>query len=104
MITNAIARAQADHIDQPANLPAGQSSRYFSGSPLMFKFVRVTTAAILCVLSLGVSQIHTSAQRQPRTTTNKPATADTISDDANQSEMRPIIESYVADRGSLQRS
>jgi uncharacterized protein (DUF885 family) len=70
----------------------------------MFKFLRVTTAAILCVLSLTVSQIHTSAQRQPRTTTNKPAAPDSISDDANQSEMRQIIESYVADRGSLQRS
>jgi uncharacterized protein (DUF885 family) len=70
----------------------------------MFKLLRVTTAAILCALSLGVSQIHTSAQRQPRAATNKSAAPDSISDDANQSEMRQIIESYVADRGSLQRS
>src|SRR5215831_14431785 len=70
----------------------------------MFKFLRVSAAAILCVLSLGVSQIHTSAQRPSRTTTSKSVTPDPISDAANQSEMRQTIETYVADRGSLQRS
>src|SRR5205807_5773173 len=49
--------------------------------------------------------VRTSAQRQPsRTTGNKPAAADAAADDASQSEMRPIIEYYIADRGSLQRS
>jgi uncharacterized protein (DUF885 family) len=70
----------------------------------MFKLLRLSAAAVLCALSLGISQIHTAAQRQPRGTTNKSATPDSISDEANQSEMRQIIESYVADRGSLQRS
>src|SRR5262252_8918056 len=70
----------------------------------MFKYFRVSAAAILCVLSLGAAQIHTSAQRQPRAATSKPAAPDSITDEANRSEMRQILESYVADRGSLQRS
>src|SRR5215831_4166349 len=70
----------------------------------MFKSIRVSAAAILCVLSLGFSQIHTSAQRQPRTKVSNTAGSDVIPDAANQSEMRQTIESYVADRGSLQRS
>jgi len=70
----------------------------------MCKFIRVSTAAMLCVLALGLSQIHTSAQRQQRAATNKTAATDSISDVANQSEMRQTIESYAADRGSLQRS
>jgi len=52
-------------------------------------------------------QIRTSAQRQQSRNTPKTAIAsDAISDDAdaNFSEMRQILEYYVADRGSLQRS
>src|SRR5215831_13049774 len=69
--------------------------------------IRRLIAAFVCALFLCAGfQIHTRAQRQ--TSRNIAATKadapDVIPDAANQSEMRPIIENYVADRGSLQRS
>jgi len=72
----------------------------------MNRIFRVAAVAILSAFFLLNSfPVRTSAQRQQsRTTGNKPAAADAAADDASQSEMRPIIEYYIADRGSLQRS
>ncbi len=65
-------------------------------------FIAVTASAIF--LSAGF-QIRTSAQRQTsRNNAAKPAASDVVPEEANQSEMRQTIETYVADRGSLQRS
>src|SRR2546430_7082984 len=74
--------------------------------PLMTRIFRRSAVAILATLILlGSLPIHTSAQRpQSRPGGNKQAFSDAAPDDSNQSEMRPIIEYYVADRGSLQRS
>jgi uncharacterized protein (DUF885 family) len=59
---------------------------------------------VLTALTLFL-QTQSAAQRQRGgNKTTKPAVIDGVPDDANQSEMRQIIESYVADRGSLQRS
>ncbi len=72
----------------------------------MSKSVRLILVAILCTtFVLSSFQIRISAQRQPaRNGASKPAMIDGIPEEANQSEMRQTIESYVADRGSLQRS
>src|ERR1051325_5096652 len=72
----------------------------------MSKAVRLSIAVIGCATVLFAGfQIRTSAQRQPaRNGATKAAASDAVPNDANQSEMRPIIEYYVADRGSLQRS
>src|ERR1041385_2857426 len=72
----------------------------------MSKPVRLSIAVIACATVLFAGfQIRTSAQRQPaRNGATKAAASDAVPNDANQSEMRPIIEYYVADRGSLQRS
>jgi uncharacterized protein (DUF885 family) len=66
---------------------------------------RLIAISISALVLFAGFQIHTSAQRQTtRTTASKPAAPDVVPDSANQSEMRSIIEYYVADRGSLQRS
>ncbi|HEX3143825.1 MAG TPA: hypothetical protein VHQ64_07630, partial [Pyrinomonadaceae bacterium] len=72
----------------------------------MTKFVRLTIAVFVCTTFLfGTFQIRTSAQRPPaRNGASKAPVIDGVPDEANQSEMRQTIESYVADRGSLQRS
>jgi uncharacterized protein (DUF885 family) len=72
----------------------------------MNKSVRLAIAVIACATFLFAGfQIRTSAQRQTaRNGAGKPPVSDVVPDEANQSEMRPIIEYYVADRGSLQRS
>ncbi len=72
----------------------------------MNKSVRLAIAVIACatVLFAGL-QIQTSAQRQPaRNGAAKAAASDAVPEEANQSEMRPILEYYVVDRGSLTRS
>jgi uncharacterized protein (DUF885 family) len=66
---------------------------------------RCSAVVILSVFFLLNSfPIRTSAQRQTRPSGNKTVATDVTTDDASQSEMRPIIEYYIADRGSLQRS
>jgi uncharacterized protein (DUF885 family) len=72
----------------------------------MNKSVRLAIALIACAIFLFTGlQIRTSAQRQTaRNGVSKTAATDGIPEEANQSEMRQSIESYVADRGSLQRS
>jgi uncharacterized protein (DUF885 family) len=72
----------------------------------MSKLVRLSVAAVVCgFLAFAGLQIRTSAQKQTaRNGATKPAVSDSVAGDINQSEMRPIIEYYVADRGSLQRS
>ncbi|HMH42833.1 MAG TPA: hypothetical protein VK557_05080, partial [Pyrinomonadaceae bacterium] len=72
----------------------------------MTRIFRFAAVAILSAfLLLNSFPLRTSAQRQQsRPSANKPATSDALADDAGQSEMRPIIEYYIADRGSLQRS
>ncbi|HYX27070.1 MAG TPA: hypothetical protein VE863_00785, partial [Pyrinomonadaceae bacterium] len=70
----------------------------------MNKFVRLLTAIACASLLFAGFQVHISAQQTSRSAVTKPATPDWVSDDANQSEMRQTIETYVADRGSLQRS
>jgi len=72
----------------------------------MIRIFRFSVAAILSALILlNCFPIRTSAQRpQSRPSGNKSASSETATDDANQSEMRPIIEYYIADRGTLQRS
>src|ERR1051326_7369254 len=68
-------------------------------SPQMSSFVRLLIVAI-AIASLVPSKLafRTSAQRQ------KPAASSDTPVDNGSSEMRPIIEYYIADRGSLQRS
>lgn len=69
----------------------------------IFRFAAVAIPSAF--LLLNSFPVRTSAQRQQsRPTVNKPAASDAPADDAGQSEMRPIIEYYLADRGSLQRS
>jgi uncharacterized protein (DUF885 family) len=72
----------------------------------MTKFVRLVIAAFACALFVFAGfQMRTSAQRQTaRNGAGKPAVSEVVPDEANQSEMRQSIESYVADRGTLQRS
>src|SRR6185369_14478943 len=72
----------------------------------MSKLVRLSIAVVVCgFLGFAGLQIHTSAQKQTaRNGAPQPAVSDSVATDINQSEMRPIIEYYVADRGSLQRS
>src|SRR2546423_15406554 len=72
----------------------------------MSRIFRCSAVVILFVFFLLNSfPICTSAQRQQsRSSSNKTATSDATPDDASQSEMRPVIEYYIADRGTLQRS
>ena len=72
----------------------------------MTKSVRLTVVVIVCATFVFSGlQLHTSAQRQPaRNGANRAAVTDGVPEEANQSEMRQTIESYVADRGALQRS
>jgi uncharacterized protein (DUF885 family) len=71
----------------------------------MSKPVRLSVAVLACATILFTGfQIRTSAQRQPARNGAVKAASDPDPKDFNQSEMRPIIEYYVADRGSLQRS
>src|ERR1051326_8224046 len=72
----------------------------------MNKIVRLAIAVIACTTFLFAGfQIRTSAQRQTaRNGASKATVVDGIPEEANQSEMRQTIESFVADRGSLQRS
>src|SRR5438045_6593227 len=72
----------------------------------MIRNVRISAAAILSAfMVLNSFPVRTSAQRQQsRPSGNKTASSEASTDDSNQSEMRPVIEYYVADRGSLQRS
>lgn len=66
---------------------------------------RLAVAILSAFFLLNSYPIRTSAQRQQtRPSGNKSAASDATTDDWSQSEMRPIIEYYVADRGSLQRS
>jgi uncharacterized protein (DUF885 family) len=65
----------------------------------MFPFRRLLIVAIALALLIPTAfEFRTSAQRQ------KTAAAPDAIDDKGTSEMRPIIEYYIADRGSLQRS
>lgn len=62
-------------------------------------------ATIFAVVILAGFLSQSSAQRQRGPSNSSKAVADTSAiDDLAPSEMRPILESYVADRGSLQRS
>jgi uncharacterized protein (DUF885 family) len=72
----------------------------------MNKFVRLAILIGICASFVVTGfPIHTSAQRQTaRNGASKAAVIDGVPEEANQSEMRQTIESYVADRGSLQRS
>jgi uncharacterized protein (DUF885 family) len=72
----------------------------------MNKYFRLAIALSACAVFLVAGfQFRTSAQRQPaRNGAAKAANFDGVPDEANQSEMRQTIESYAADRGSLQRS
>jgi uncharacterized protein (DUF885 family) len=65
----------------------------------MFPFRRLLIVAIALALLIPTAfEFRPSAQRQ------KTAAAPDAIDDKGTSEMRPIIEYYIADRGSLQRS
>ena len=70
----------------------------------MIHFRRFSTIALtfFCLILAGF-MFSSSAQRRPATTGNK-ASADPAVEDLAPSEMRPILEYYVVDRGSLQRS
>jgi len=72
----------------------------------MNKSVRLAIAVIACGTFLFAGfQIRTSAQRQDaRNGAAKTAASEAVPEAANQSEMRPILEYYVVDRGSLTRS
>src|SRR3954463_2273176 len=72
----------------------------------MKKFVRAAIALLVCATFLFAGfQIRTFAQRSSARNGGSNATpAGAVANDINQSEMRPIIEYYVADRGSLLRS
>src|ERR1043165_9051374 len=72
----------------------------------MKKFVRPAVALLVCATFLSAGfQIRTSAQRSPaRNGSSNASPANGVLNDINQSEMRPVIEYYVADRGSLVRS
>src|SRR6266576_44373 len=60
--------------------------------------------AFLITALLAAALITTHFQRQTFAQKQKPAATNIAPDDLAPSEMRPIIEYYVADRGSLQRS
>src|SRR5689334_15910690 len=75
--------------------PLGQHR--LKGAP-MSSFVRLFIVAIAISLVPTTFEFRTSAQRQKTA-----APSDTAVDNGT-SEMRPIIEYYIADRGSLQRS
>ena len=64
----------------------------------MISFRRLLIFATAAVVFLGGLSFHTTAQQQ------KASLAATEVEDRSPSEMRPIIEYYIADRGSLQRS
>lgn len=72
----------------------------------MIRFRRwYTFASIFVVVILAGFLFQSSAQRQKGTNGSTKASADTTAfDDLAPSEMRPILEYYVVDRGSLQRS
>jgi len=66
----------------------------------MSSFHRSFIVAVAIALLVPTAfEFHTSAQRQKTTSASSDATVDN-----GTSEMRPIIEYYIADRGSLQRS
>lgn len=60
-------------------------------------------AAVFISLTFAGFIFSSSAQRRPATNGNKAAVDSTV-DDLAPSEMRPILEYYVVDRGTLQRS
>jgi uncharacterized protein (DUF885 family) len=64
---------------------------------------RSLVALLLTAITLATFTVPGSAQRQKPTTPTK-APAESAVSDGPPSEMRPVIELYVADRGSLQRS
>jgi uncharacterized protein (DUF885 family) len=63
-----------------------------------------TTAWFTACILLGCFLIQIPAQPRPKTSRYAAATKATAEPGAADSEMRPIIEYYVVDRGSLQRS
>jgi uncharacterized protein (DUF885 family) len=63
-----------------------------------------TFATVFAVVVLAGFLFQSSAQRPKGTNGSTKASADTAVDDLAPSEMRPILEYYVVDRGSLQRS
>src|ERR1700741_1859308 len=70
----------------------------------MNKSVRLAAAFLACATILFAAfQIRTSAQRPARNGASKAVVVDGVPEEANQSEMRQTIESYVADRASLHR-
>ena len=71
----------------------------------MMRFRHLTTAAILfAVVVLTGFFWQSSAQKRGATNGARAAADDGAVDDLAPSEMRPILERYVVDRGSLQRS
>src|SRR5260370_8145501 len=57
------------------------------------------------LLLIAIFFVQSPAQRSKPTGAPQPSKASsTTAEDTGQSEMRPIIEYYIADRGSLQRS
>jgi len=76
--------------------PLGQ---YPLKEPPMSSFRRLLIFVVaIALLTPALSQFHASAQKQKAAATSEAAI------DNGTSEMRPIIEYYIADRGSLQRS
>ena len=66
---------------------------------------RSLIALILAAVALSHLMVESSAQRQKATNSKSSDASDTAAlDGLAASEMRPILESYVVDRGSLQRS
>jgi uncharacterized protein DUF885 len=66
---------------------------------------RSLIALILAATALSPFLVQSSAQRQKATNTKTPPSTDGVAMDAMApSEMRPVLEYYVVDRGSLQRS
>src|SRR5262245_45597325 len=71
---------------------------------IRFRHLSVVTTVFAVIVLTGFL-FHSSAQKQKGASlVNKATTADGVADDQAPSEMRPIIEAYVVDRGSLQRS
>ena len=67
----------------------------------MYRFRRIVLAALLASFVFSTLANPASAQQKGPTA---PFTNNFDAGDSGQSEMRSIIESYVVDRGSLQRS
>ena len=65
---------------------------------MMIKIRRSLALAILTTLLISSGILQVSAQRQ------RPPTTSAVAAETSASEMRPIIEYYIVDRGSLQRS